>query len=177
MEVEALRENDVLIEDDLARLKEQERALVFQRFDESEAFALGIRLRDIAIERGLPIIAQVDLWDRPLFYTALPGSTAANREWARRKINSVRLYQKSTYRMFLEQGAKERVLPADFGHDPCDHAIAGGAFPIRLAGMGAVGVVAVSGLPQRDDHNLVVEALAGHLGIDPAAVALAAEGK
>lgn len=177
MGVEALKETDVTIEDDLARLKEQERLLVFPRFDEIEAFALGTRLRDIAVERGLPIIAQVDLWDRPLFYAALPGSTAANREWARRKVNSARLYHKSTYRMFLEQGAKERVFAADFGLDPRDHAIAGGAFPIRIASMGAVGVVAVSGLPQRDDHNLVAEALAGHLGIDLAPIALATEGK
>ena len=161
------------IEDDLARLRDQERLLVFSRFDEEEAFALGTRLRDLGLDRRLAITAQVDLWDRPLFYVALPGSTSANREWARRKINSVRLYQKSTYRMFLEQGAGERIFAPDFGHDPRDHAIAGGAFPIRVAGAGAIGVAAVSGLPQRADHNLVVEAIALHLGLDLASVALA----
>lgn len=166
-------ETHVTIDDDLVRLKQQERVLVFAGFDEAEAFALGTRLRDMALQRGLAITIQVELWDRPLFYAALPGSTAANREWARRKVNSVRLYQKSTYRMFIEQGAQERIFGADFGHDPRDHAIAGGAFPIRVTGIGAVGVVAVSGLPQRADHDLVVEALAGHLGVDPGTVALA----
>jgi uncharacterized protein (UPF0303 family) len=169
-------ETNMPIEDDLARLKHQEQALVFARFDEAEAFALGTRLRDIALERDLPITVQVDLWDRPLFYAALPGSTAGNREWARRKINSVRLYQKSTYRMFVEQGAGERIFGADFGHDARDFAIAGGALPIRVDGSGAIGVVAVSGLPQRDDHSLVVEALADHLGIDIASVALTKAG-
>ena len=173
--IDADREDILAIDDDLARLREQERALVLARFDEAEAFALGVRLRDIAIARGLPIIVEVTYWDRPLFYAALPGSTAANREWARRKINAVRLYQKSTYRMFLEQGAKERIFPADFGHDARDFAIAGGAFPVRVVGLGAVGVVAVSGLPQRDDHDLVVEALAGHLGMDLSSIALAKE--
>jgi len=166
----------VATEDDLARLKEQEARLVFDRFDEAEAFALGTRLRDLALDRGLPIVVEVAALDRPLFYAALSGSTAANREWARRKINSVRFYHKSTYRMFLEQGGRERIFPADFGHDARDFAIAGGAFPVRVAGMGAVAVVAVSGLPQRDDHNLVVEALAGYLDVDLAAVALAGEG-
>lgn len=160
------------IEDDLARVKEQENVLVFQRFDEEEAFALGSRLRDLGRRRSLPIIVDVSLWDRPLFYTALPGSAASNRDWARRKINSVRHYQKSTYRLFLEQGARERILAPDHGLDPRDYAIAGGAFPIRVGSVGVIGAVAVSGLPQRDDHNLAVEALAGHLGVDAGAVAL-----
>lgn len=161
------------IEGDIAQLKEQEQTLVFPRFDETEAFALGTRLRDFGVERDLPIIVDVSLWDRPLFYAALAGSAAGNREWARRKFNAVRHYQKSSYRMFLEQGAKERIFAPDHGLDPNDHAIAGGSFPIRVGGIGAVGAVTVSGLPQRDDHNLVVEALAAHLGIDLASVALA----
>ena len=160
------------IEDDLARLREQERTLVFPGFDEAEAFALGARLRDIGLEDRLPIVVDIRLWDRPLFYAALPGSSASNADWARRKINSVRLYHKSSYRMFLEQGAKERIFPADFGLSAQDHAIAGGAFPIRVKGLGAVGAVAISGLPQRDDHNLVVTGLAGHLGIDLESVKL-----
>lgn len=161
------------IEEDLARLAEQERALVFGRFDEAEAFALGSRLHAMARERGLPIVVQVANFDRVLFHAALAGATAANDVWARRKVNAVRLYAKSSYRMFLENGAKERVFPADYGHDPRDHAIAGGAFPIRVEGVGAIGVAVVSGLPQRDDHDLVVEAIAGHLGVDLASVALA----
>ena len=153
------------IEDDLARLKEQEKALVFSAFDEAEAFALGTRLRGTALERGLPVVIDIRFWDRPLFFAALPGATAANAEWARRKINAVRLYQKCTYRMFLEQGAQSRILPPDHGLGPQEHAIAGGAFPIRVAGFGALGAIAVSGLPQRDDHRLVSEVLAAHLGL------------
>lgn len=158
--------------DDLEKIAEQEKALVFPAFDEAEAFALGARLREMALERDVPIVVDIRLWDRPLFYAALPGSTAANADWVRRKINSVRLYQKSTYRMFLEQGAEDRVFGADYGHSPADFAIAGGAFPIRVKGLGAIGVVAVSGLPQRDDHNLVVMALAMHLGLEARLLAL-----
>lgn len=39
----------------------------------------------------------------------------------------------------------------------------GGSFPLYVRGVGAVATVTVSGLPQRDDHDLVVEALRGHL--------------
>jgi uncharacterized protein (UPF0303 family) len=44
-----------------------------------------------------------------------------------------------------------------------------------VAGTGVVGSVTVSGLPQRDDHELVVEALCGLLGRSYAELKLGAE--
>jgi len=41
----------------------------------------------------------------------------------------------------------------------------GGAFPANVKGAGVVGVIAVSGLPSKDDHELVVAALSAHLGL------------
>jgi len=41
-----------------------------------------------------------------------------------------------------------------------------------MQGVGLIGVVAVSGLPQRDDHAMVVEALAELAGVPLAEVAL-----
>jgi uncharacterized protein (UPF0303 family) len=161
--------------EDIAKIIEQEKALGFSAFDEETAFALGTLTREMAIADGLSVIVDVRLWDRPLCYSALPGTAAANFDWARRKINSVQAYHKSTYRMFLEQGASERIFPPDYGLDPADYAIAGGAFPIRVAKAGVIGAVAVSGLPQRDDHNLVVRALCLYLRQDEAGLALPAQ--
>ena len=56
-----------------------------------------------------------------------------------------------------------------------DYAADGGSFPLKVAGAGIVGSVTVSGLPQRSDHELVVEALCGLLGRDYAALRLASE--
>ena len=47
------------------------------------------------------------------------------------------------------------------------YAAHGGAFPILLRGTGCIGTVAVSGLPQLEDHRLVVEVLEAVLA-DPA---------
>nr|WP_275575844.1 MULTISPECIES: heme-binding protein [unclassified Microbacterium] len=43
--------------------------------------------------------------------------------------------------------------------DTTEYAAHGGVFPLTIAGVGVVGTVGVSGLPQADDHAFVVEQL------------------
>ena len=62
-------------------------------------------------------------------------------------------------------------LEALMGLPSRDYACHGGSFPIQVKGCGCVGVVTVSGLPQRDDHILVVQVLAEMCGIAPSEVA------
>lgn len=50
--------------------------------------------------------------------------------------------------------------------DPDTYAAHGGSFPIIVEGVGVVGAVTVSGLPQLQDHRFVVEALEEFLGKD-----------
>ncbi|MEP9399567.1 heme-degrading domain-containing protein [Mesorhizobium sp. KR2-14] len=159
---------------DIERIKRQEAELVFDRFDETVAFEIGSAIRERALAENLPIVIDIRLWDRALFYAALPGSTAINANWARRKINVVRMFLKSTYRMVLEQDRPDRTFKVGEGLDPADYVLAGGGFPIRVANAGVVGVIAVSGLPERQDHEVIVAALCAHLGLDAGALALSA---
>ncbi len=158
--------------DDVATIKRQEHDLVFSGFDEAKAYALGTRLHRLASERRLAIICDIRLWDRQLFYFAMPGTTADNPEWARRKFNVVRRFHKSSYRIVRERNSEDRSFPEHLALPQADYALAGGGFPIRVAGVGPIGCVTISGLPQRDDHALVVEAIALELGRDPAQYAL-----
>ena len=70
---------------------------------------------------------------------------------------------------------QKKPFDASRGMDPMDFAPAGGGFPIHLTGTGVVGVVTVSGVPQREDHGFVVEMLCRFLGKDHAALALGPE--
>jgi uncharacterized protein (UPF0303 family) len=161
--------------DDIAKIIEQERGLVFPRFDEAAAFALGSAIFHRGLEGRLPMVVDIRLWDRPLFFAALPGATRDNAEWVRRKSNTVRQFHKSTYRVVLERAFEERVFPVHRALPVEDFAIAGGGFPISIAGVGVIGSVTISGLPERDDHGFAVAAVAGFLGHDPAAWALGPE--
>jgi len=151
------------ISDDLDRLALQEQRLCFEEFTEETAWALGTKLRALAQARKLPIVIDIRLANRQLFCSALPGSTPDNPEWVRRKSNVVLRYLKSSYRMGRELAAKNDSLDQHRGVSPLDYAPHGGAFPIHVEGAGVIGAITISGLPQRDDHNLVVEALASFL--------------
>lgn len=152
--------------EDIERIRVQEQKLVFDAFDEAVAFDLGGRIRDIALREGLGVAIEVSLWDRRLFYVTTPGTTADNQEWVRRKVNVVRRFHASSYRLVLEQDREDRLFPPHRAVDVEDYALAGGGFPLRVKGAGVIGAVIVSGLPQREDHNLVVRALAGLLGVE-----------
>jgi hypothetical protein len=66
----------------------------------------------------MPIIVDIRFWDRPLFYAALPGSTGRTRNWARRKLNVVKMFHKSTYRMVLEEQRPDRTFKPGAGLEP-----------------------------------------------------------
>jgi len=158
----------------IAQIIRQEQALIFPSFDENAAFALGASIRDIAVREKLGIAIEISLWDRQLFYATTAGSTVDNQEWLRRKFNVVRRFHASTYRLVLEQNREDRMFAPHKALNVEDYALAGGGFPIRVAGAGVIGAAIVSGLPQREDHNLVIRAVAKHLGQDPVALALPA---
>lgn len=152
------------LEQDIARIAEQEAALIFDRFGPNEAWRLGSLLRDMAIEKGLPVAIGIRLHSMPLIYTALPGSMPDNEDWVRRKSNVVLRFFQSSYGMGLKMTRQETTLEAKFSLPIADYAPHGGSFPIKVDGAGCIGAVTVSGLPQRDDHRLVVEALLVMMG-------------
>lgn len=159
--------------EDIALVKKQEQDLVLTEFDEAVAFKLGSAIRDRALAEGLSLVVDIRSWDRQMFFAATSGTSADNAEWVRRKINTVRRFQRPSYRMVLERG--EVPFPPQAGADPADFVIAGGGFPIRVKGAGIVGCLTISGLPGRDDHGVAVAALCDHLGFDRATYALPKE--
>lgn len=163
------------LESDIAKITRQEEALRFERFSEADAWALGSLMRARAEERNIPFVIDIRIGDRPLFYTALPGTTPENPDWVRRKVNTVYRFHKSSYRVGREYQLSGKVFDASRGLDPMDHANAGGGFPIHLKGTGVVGVVTVSGVPQREDHGFVVEMLCRFLGVEHAMLDLGPE--
>jgi uncharacterized protein (UPF0303 family) len=163
------------LESDVACLKLQEETLQFKTFDEADAWALGSIMYDQAKTMNLPMVMDIRIGDRPLFYLAMPGTTPENPDWVRRKVNTVYRFHKGSYRVGREYEHKGVGFDQSRGIDPMEYANAGGSFPIHIIGTGVVGAVTVSGIPQREDHNFVTEAICKFLKIDFAKIALAPE--
>ena len=150
-----------MTDDLISELEQQERDLVLERFDHADAWALGSLLVKMATERSLPVAIDIRHGAQQVFHAGLAGSVADNDRWIERKVRVVQRYGVSSYLMGRRLAAKGQQLDAAMGVDPALFAAHGGAFPVRIADVGVVGVVTVSGLPQAEDHALVVEALRG----------------
>ena len=163
------------LESDIERLKLQEQKLRFAKLDEADAWALGVAMREKAEAKKLPLVIDIQVAGRPLFYTALLGSTPDHANWVRRKINVVMRLHKCSYRVSREIAQSGQELDETRGMNPIDVATHGGCFPVHIIGTGIVGTVTVSGIPQREDHNFVAECLSEFLKLDYEAIALQPE--
>ncbi|HZU58423.1 MAG TPA: heme-degrading domain-containing protein [Actinocrinis sp.] len=151
----------------IARIEEQERRLVLPHFDNDDAWQLGTTLVQLARERSAPVTIDVRRGSQQLFHYALPGTSADNDAWILRKVRTVDRYAHASYLVGLRCAAKGTTFEESSRLDPDMYAAHGGAFPITVAGTGVVGTVAVSGLPQGDDHDLVVAALEHYISTLP----------
>ena len=152
------------LQEDLDRIALQERELVLPRLDADIAWQIGSKLRAIAAERQLAIVIDIRCFGHPLFYAAMDGTTPDNPEWVRRKSNVVARFHHSSYTAALNEKLKGKTIYETQGLPLAEFATHGGAFPLRIANAGVVGSITVSGLPMRQDHELVIEALCAVLG-------------
>ncbi|MFJ9180289.1 heme-degrading domain-containing protein [Streptomyces sp. NPDC102360] len=143
----------------IPELEKQERDLVLTSFTYDDAWALGNLLVDLARERRAPVAIDITRGGQQLFHAALPGSAPDNDAWIARKRRVVERYHASSYLVGSRFRAKGTTFEDASRLDPDTYAAHGGAFPITVRGAGVVGTVVVSGLPQIEDHKLVVDAL------------------
>lgn len=143
----------------VAALEEQELRLTLPRFTYDDAWALGSMLVELARERNAPVAIDIRRGPQQLFHCALPGSSADNDAWIDRKRRVVERYGESSFLVGSRFRAKGTTFEESSRLDPDRYAAHGGSFPIRVEGAGVIGTVTVSGLPQAEDHAMVVEAL------------------
>lgn len=147
----------------LATLAQQESTLQFDRFDSKTALSLGLAIVAAATACAQAVTVNVTVNGHMLFHHAMDGACADQADWIRRKNNVVNRYGHSSYRVGATFRLKGEVFD-DLPHlDAKDYAAHGGAFPILVRHVGPIGTITVSGLPQAEDHALVIAALQAYL--------------
>lgn len=136
------------LDEELATLQERENSLELSRFSLDEVWKLGCLLRDAAVARGVAVAIEIRRNQLTAFLTILPGATANNVDWLRRKLAVTALFERSSYAVALMMQQRGTTLAERYGLALQDYVAAGGAVPIRVLGTGVVGAAAVSGLTQ-----------------------------
>jgi len=147
------------MDDILKSLLAQEAALQFPAFDDDTAWELGKLLVETARGRSLPIAIDIRRGERQLFHASMPGASADNDQWIIRKTRTVSHFGHSSFYLGNLLKSSGKSLSERFFLSETEFAAHGGCFPIIVRGCGMIGTVAVSGLPQEEDHQLVVECL------------------
>jgi uncharacterized protein (UPF0303 family) len=149
----------------LAELAAEEEELQFSGFTNDDAWDLGSALVAAARRDGAPVAVDVSRHGHQLFHASLPGTSPDNDSWIQRKTRVVHRFGHSS--LYVRQASIERgtTFEEEFGLDPALYAAHGGAFPVVVRSVGPVGAVVVSGLPQLEDHRMVVAAIRAHLGL------------
>ena len=142
---------------------DQEARLQFPSASPDDAIAIGGWLLAAAVERGLAITIEVWLGSRLVFRAARAGTNAHNDLYLAGKRRVVEHFGHSTMYARLYHESRGTTFAAGTSLAFPEYAPHGGGFPLIVRGTGPVGVVLVSGLPQQEDHALVVEALEAHL--------------
>ncbi len=143
----------------IAELEAQEAELRFPSFSNTEAIALGAAIAEKARSRGQAITVDIRRSGQELFHCALEGTTPDNDQWALRKGRSAARFGHASFLVGLRLKLSGSSLEEKHFVDPLEFSAHGGAFPVFVTGTGLVGTITVSGLPQEDDHALVVECI------------------
>lgn len=148
-----------LLEALIARIEGEVSELQFPHFSRDDSLNLGLLLVELGKSRQLPIAIDITKGDQVLFHVALDGATPDNEHWIRAKQRTAARYEIPSLLVGL-RGRLHGGRIEDHGwYDETVYAAHGGCFPVYVTGVGAVATVTVSGLPQQQDHDLVVEAL------------------
>lgn len=144
---------------------QQEDALKFSTFSNSDAFSLGSFICNSLAEKKICLAVSIRKLNGSVIFQYLPDNTTANNEnWLRRKFNTVSMYEMSSLRAWAKFSARGKTV-SDFGLSPSDYVFYGGAFPIRLQSGELVAVICASNLAHEQDHQMLVDIIADYLHI------------
>ncbi|HZP94704.1 MAG TPA: heme-degrading domain-containing protein [Burkholderiales bacterium] len=143
----------------LQALLREEAELQFAEFTNDTALALGMALVEAAKTQHKAVTIDICRNGQQRFHCALAGASADNDAWIRRKNNVVNRYGHSSLCVGTEFRARGTTFEDASRLDIDRYAAHGGAFPVIVRNVGVVGTVTVSGLPQLEDHALVVGVL------------------
>ncbi len=147
----------------LKEFAQQEEELQFSEFTGETALKIGLSLIEKARNENRVIAIDITKSGHQLFHYAFDGTSPDNDQWIIRKNRVVNWFHKSSIHVRTILLKAGKTLEEQFYLSQFDYSPHGGAFPIIIKNVGVVGTITVSGLPQEEDHKMVVNAIREYL--------------
>lgn len=154
-----IQNNTKLLED----LLKEELELQFNYFNNDTAWTIGNILVEEAKRRELSVAVDITLNRHQLFHYSMAGTSLDNDCWVKGKYRVVERFGHSSYYVGRLLASEGQTMDTMFLESESVYRAHGGAFPIIIKNTGAIGAIIVSGLPQEEDHALVVWAIRKYL--------------
>ena len=143
---------------------QQEKALVFERFSNKDALALGSFITNRIYEQGMELAIAIRRVNGAILYQHMTdGTNLNNQKWMERKFNTVSLLERSSLGSWAVSNLTGETVPVH-GLSESAYVFCGGGFPIRLVTGEVVAILTVSNMPHMEDHRFIVKALSEWLG-------------
>jgi uncharacterized protein (UPF0303 family) len=143
----------------LQQLGAELETLRFESFSFDDALAVGLDLVETGRRKALPIAIDVTVNGQQLFHAALPGSSPDNDQWVLRKSRVAARFFKSSLAIATDLRIRGKTIEEVHGLPSAQYAASGGSVPVLVKGGGVIGTITVSGLPDTEDHAVVVAAI------------------
>lgn len=130
-------------------------------FSNRIALEMGLKILDLAKSRNQHIAVEICRLNYTVFIYVDDSLSADKHNWLRRKANIAKRLEESS--LSVKNDLKEGNLTLDktFGLDEKDFLAKGGSIPIFVKNAGMIATITVSGLPDVEDHNIIIDALKG----------------
>ena len=146
-------------------VKGQEESLRVASFSNDDALRLGLIVIDRALkvfQKGVSV--RIDVDGVTAFYHLMGNASLSNDWWMQKKMNGCKKTGHSSFYNYLEIEGMDRQEEYPWCKNTGNYALRGGCFPLMTKNKEVLSYVAVSGLPQAEDHQLVADSIAQFLG-------------
>ena len=144
-------------------IEAQERELQFSEFTNETALTIGLMLIERAKRENKAVAIDITRNGQQLFHYAFTGTSPDNDQWIIRKNRLVNRMHRSSFYIGTRLRLEGKTLEEKHEISTLESAAHGGAFPITIKNVGVIGAITVSGLPQEEDHALVVAVIKEYL--------------
>ncbi|PNV59634.1 hypothetical protein C0033_12770 [Clostridium sp. chh4-2] len=146
----------------LSELKQETEEIHFKRFLAEDAYKLGNRMVQAAMDKGVDLAVMIRVNQKMMFYFAFDGTDLNHERAVIRKSNVSDAFRCPSLKIFYELQQSGLTIK-DRGRDPMEYLALGGAVPIYVEQAGIIGTICVSGMSHFEDHQFAVDCIKGYL--------------